>query len=160
MRRRKIGERTLSPRIPTSVKQTRIKVEDFASSLDEFAREYLAGALIYNNLTPYDGYVTVCSYQTAYALRLAVEYGAPDKPVRVTTRISDGKFELHIVIRDNLEIEALVEITKARRRAGFSIIPYEDGVRAEVATERDRLLKVYAKSRNVFLEDLRTVFFV
>ncbi len=160
MRRRKIGERVLSPRIPESVRQTTIKLTDFSGSLDEFAREYLGGALTYTDPAISDGYITICSYQTAYALRVAAEYGAPDRPVRVTARISEGKFELHIVIKDNLELEALATITKALRRAGFSIIPYEDGVRAETKFERDKLLKIYEKSSRVFLQDLYTIFFV
>ena len=160
MRRRKIGERALSSRIPEGVKQTKLKARDLSDSLDEFSHDYLGGAVIYSNLDQSDGYVTVCTYQTAYALRLAVEYGAPDRPVRVTTRIANGNFEMHIVIKDDLEIEALLEITRALRRAGFYVVPYESGVKAQVLLERDKILKIYEKSRRTFYQDLQTIFFV
>ena len=149
----------LSPRIPESVKQTKIAVRDLCDSLSEFAEEYLRGALNFSASGSYEGYVTVCSYQCSYALRVAVEYGAQDKPVEISAIAKDGKFSLHIFIKENAELEALVQIARALRRAGFSVVPYSYGVIAETKLERDKLLKIYEKSRLSFLQDLYTIFF-
>ena len=160
MRRRNIGQYVLSPRIPESVKQTKLALCDLCGSLSEFADEYLRGALTFTDECGDDGYVTICSYQCSYALRVAVEYGSANRPVEVTARAADGKFYLHIFIKENVELEALAEIARALRRAGFSVIPYSYGIRAETDLDHHKLLKIYAKSRRTFLQDLHTVFFV
>ena len=160
MRKRRIGERVLSPRIPESARQTKITVRDFCESLAEFSEEYLRGALTFTCDGTSDGYIVACSYQCSYAIRMAVEHGAPDKSVQISARVADGKFSLHIVIKDDVELEALAQIARALRRAGFAVTPYTYGLMAETKIERDKLLKIYAKSRKTFIQDLYTIFFM
>lgn len=160
MRRRKIGERTLCDRIPESVRRTRIKVADFCSSLDVFSREYLNGAIAYEGECRTDGYITACSFQSAYALRVAVEHGAEDTPVRVTVLEEGSQLRLHVVIGDSPSPDAISEIIRALTLAGFTAHEEPDGICAYIPLERDKLIKIYAKSRNVFIQDLYVMFFV
>lgn len=160
MRRRRIGERTLSSRIPEDVRQTRIKVADFCSSLEVFSREYLKGAIAYEGKCKTDGYITACSFQSAYALRVAVMHGADDTPVRVTVREEGRELLLHVVIADSPDPAAIAEMIRALTLAGFSALEEQDGICAHIPLERDKLIKIYAKSRNIFIQDLYAMFFV
>lgn len=119
MRRRKIDTRTISPRRPSLTLKENVNAYIFANSLERFTSEYLRAAIKLSVTGTSYGVINVSLEDTAYMLRLMVEYGGETSVLETSLNI-DGHMTLDTYFPHGLpSIEDLSLIAKAARAAGF-----------------------------------------
>lgn len=159
MKRRKIDKRTISPRRPDISVTESIDVIRFSRSLKKFADEYLRAALELSVCGEAFGVLNISLADTAYMLRLMVEYGGEDAVLHTTLTVSD------IVTIDTdfpmglPDVSALSVIKAAGSCAGFHFELRENRILFRAKLTRTGRVPVYASDTDKFFDVLYRLFF-
>ena len=159
MRRRKIDTRTISPRRPSLTLKENVSAYLFAQSLARFADEYLRAAMKLSVTGTSHGVISVSLEDTAYMLRLMVEYGGETSVLETSLNI-DGRLTLDTHFPSGLpSIEDLSLIAKAARVAGFFFEVRSSRVICRAKITMTGKAAVYANSLDRFYTCLIDMFF-
>ena len=161
MRRRKlVGERIISDRIPKSPIIDKHSASVLALRLSEFVDKYLRGAATVSVGRVDTGTVSICTYFTAYLIRLTVEHLAIDSPIEIKYAAFDGFLRLRIDYEGEADEEALALMSRVAADAGFEAV-MDDGVIAFMSRfVYTAELSLYATEPKQFYYDLCDIFFL
>lgn len=160
MRKRKIGKYTLSPRVPSEAVHRSMSVVEFYRGIQEFSERYLVGTVTIEAEKVADGMITVCPLFSAYAIKLATEYGSFTGPVRISVCESQDRFRLTVNFANALEIEEVADVSAALRRAGFTVNASDSCILTEAPIDKCAVAQVYNSPRNLFVNELYAIFFM
>lgn len=159
MRRRKIDTRTISPRRPSLTLKENVSAYIFANSLERFASEYLRAAIKLTVTGSSHGVINLSLEDTAYMLRLMVEYGGETSVLETRMNIGehltlDTYFPSGLPCIDDLSI-----IAKAARTAGFFFEVRTSRIICRARITMTGKVSVYARSLDSFYSCLIDMFF-
>ncbi len=159
MKRRKIDTRAISPRRPSLTLTRDIDLFDFTSSLTSFADEYLRAALELTVTGDAFGTLHLSLEDTAYALRLMVEYGGESSVLKST--LTKGELlTLDTLFPDGLpSISDIAKIKAASDSAGFHFELRGNRIILRARIYKTGKIPVYAKDINIFRDILYDMFF-
>ena len=159
MKRRKIDSRTISPRRPDISITRSIEVFEFVTSLKKFADEYLRAALELTVNGQAFGVINVSLYDTAYMLRLMVEYGGETTVLESTLTLGDILTLDTRFPKGTPSISDISKIKAAGNAAGFHFELREARIIFRAKIEKTGRVPVYARDIDIFGPVLREVFF-
>ncbi len=160
MRKRKLANYSLSKRVPESAESVSIAAITLYNSIEELSRDYLMGAII-----PVDSKIPVGNISTrpamlSYAIRLAVQYGTSEGPLRISFNSRDENLVIKFVFASDITLDEAAEIAVALRKAGFLVAGALCEINAEAPLYRTQKIQVYNDPRKPLLDILYDVFFL
>ncbi|MBQ7363253.1 MAG: hypothetical protein IJW48_02255 [Clostridia bacterium] len=159
MKRRKIDKRTISPRRPDVSLTRSIDVNMFTHSLKKFADEYLRAALELTVRGKAFGVLNISLADTAYMLRLMVEYGGETSVLKTDITL-DAIITLDTYFPCGLpSISDISKIKAAGNAAGFHFELRESRIIFRAKIMQTGRVSIYAGNLDVFFDTLLDIFF-
>lgn len=164
IKRRKLGEHTISPRVPMNTgKRERVKLYDLLNSVEEFTSEYLRGAVTYGtDITDDDGFLTTSPTGLAYAIRLLVSHTADTGLVNLFFTKEEDSLIISMTwdFFAMPDTDAQMAVKRALVEAGFEVAFDLKGIYAKIKVDSTRALQLYSVPPRVIKSALYTTFFV
>ncbi len=159
MKRRKINTRYLSERVPSEVGSMTMRAEDFATTIRDFANEYLDGALDVEIRGESHGNVKASTSLVAYVIRMMLEIVEEDEFLHLTIDLGDN-LTMTVSFDKMPELSNLAKLVNTFRMAGFRAVRDGNTFSFSLKITDSAILRVYALSPDEFRQDMREIFFM
>ena len=157
MRKRKINPQYLRHITSQEIKDEAIDANDFAYSLDRFAREYLNGLVDFSIIGTSMGFVNLKLPVTSYLIRLIAECESGDEVINLDISLSDA-FTMTATYKSPCMTEDVAHIVNIARLAGFEVSRDGNSLIFKACILTTSILQVYATSVEDFYSMLVTTF--
>ena len=160
MTSRKIKDRYLSQRIPDLKAETEaLRVSDFVGTIENFAKEYLTGAMEIETEGSSDGAISISVAYTAYLLRSFLSSVRSDEMIYLKIAF-DGALSLSVSFSSLPSAEELSEIITLARVAGWDVKRDGETLHFYAEVYDDRALQIYAVSIDDLMSEFKNIIFL
>lgn len=159
MRRDFVGERQISNRVPITPLLGWVSAPSYSSTVKRFIEDTLSGAATVEVGRVDNGNIEICTYFTAYIIRLAVEYLAYDNPIHVSISGYDGRFSLSIEYNCDAPVEVIRNIETAAKSAGWQITASPSKIELLTKHRFSVELPLYSHTITPYYIDMFDIFF-